>query len=171
MNAFKSVFGFYPRSHAAAGWQINAHGLELEREYGLDYASDTRGATPFWPLLAHGEVGCAQLPTTLPTFDELLGANGVDEHNIAESIFRRSVESAHPTLQVFTLHAELEGMLLLDAFEQLLERWRSAGARIVRMAKIHEQSLLAPMSRDPVALGEVEGRSGTLAVQGGAARP
>ncbi len=31
-------------------------------------------------------------------------------------------------LQVFTLHAELEGMLLLDAFESLLVKWRESGA-------------------------------------------
>ena len=35
MDAFERVFGFPPQSHAAAGWQINPHGLELEREFGL----------------------------------------------------------------------------------------------------------------------------------------
>ena len=30
MNAFKKVFGFFPKSHAAAGWQVNAYALELE---------------------------------------------------------------------------------------------------------------------------------------------
>jgi len=50
MQAFQQVFGF-AQTHAAAGWQINAYGLELEREYALDFASDTRGRTPFWPLL------------------------------------------------------------------------------------------------------------------------
>ncbi len=49
MEAFERVFGFAPQSHAAAGWQINAHGLELEQEYGLRYASDTRGGPPFFP--------------------------------------------------------------------------------------------------------------------------
>ncbi len=73
MNAFERVFGYYPKSHAAAGWQINAHALELEREYGLSFASDTRGQTPFWPMLPARRSSCPQLPTTLPTFDELLG--------------------------------------------------------------------------------------------------
>src|SRR5450432_4025051 len=52
LAAFERVFGFAPRSHAAAGWQINACGLELEREHGLLYASDTRGTAPFLPQLA-----------------------------------------------------------------------------------------------------------------------
>ena len=82
LSAFERVFGFLPQSHAAAGWQINAHGLELEREYGLRYASDTRGSAPFFPLLARGPSPCPQLPTTLPTFDELLGRDQIDESSI-----------------------------------------------------------------------------------------
>ena len=81
LHAFERVFGFLPQSHAAAGWQINAHVLELEREYGLRYASDTRGGAAFSPLLADGPSTCPQLPTTLPTFDELLGRDGVEEAN------------------------------------------------------------------------------------------
>ncbi|HEY0745213.1 MAG TPA: polysaccharide deacetylase family protein [Steroidobacteraceae bacterium] len=168
MQAFKSVFGFYPKSHAAAGWQLNAYALELEREYGLHFASDTRGRTPFWPMLTQGRSTCLQLPTTLPTFDELLGREGVDETNIAEAVFRLSdhggARGSNP-LHVFTLHAELEGMLLRGSFESLLTKWQAAGARITRMARIHELGLLQPMPDQPVVMGEVPGRSGLLAIQ------
>ena len=92
------MFGFLPESHAAAGWQINAHGLELEREYGLRYASDTRGGPAFFPLLADGASSCPQIPTTLPTFDELLGRDGIDESNIADAVFRLSAGAAQPAL-------------------------------------------------------------------------
>ena len=168
MNAFKQVFGFFPTSHAAAGWQINAHALELEREYGLKYASDTRGQTPFWPLLEGGRSSCPQLPTTLPTFDELLGREGIDESTIAEAVFRLSEKSAASSadpLQVFTLHAELEGMLLLDSFESLLTQWQAAGVTIARMAAIHQQAIQRPLPDQTVIMGEVPGRSGLLAIQ------
>ena len=104
------MFGFLPQSHAAAGWQINAHGLELEQEYGLRYASDTRGGPPFLPVLAQGISTCPQLPTTLPTFDEILGRDGVDESTIAQYVFQLSAVAAEvpDNLQAFTLHAELE---------------------------------------------------------------
>jgi undecaprenyl phosphate-alpha-L-ara4FN deformylase len=161
MNAFKKVFGFFPESHAAAGWQINAHALELEREYGLRYASDTRGYAPFWPLLNAARSSCPQLPTTLPTFDELLGREGIDESNIADAILGHCGDG----LQVFTLHAELEGMLLLDAFEALLGKWQAAGVKITRMATIRELSLTGPMPDQTVIRGEVPGRSGLLAIQ------
>jgi undecaprenyl phosphate-alpha-L-ara4FN deformylase len=166
LTAFERVFGFAPQSHAAAGWQINAHGLELEREYGLRYASDTRGGAPFFPVLAQGISTCPQLPTTLPTFDEILGLDGVDESSIADAEFRLSAAAADPlgeTLQVFTLHAELEGMRLLDAFESLLLKWRESGASIMRMAKIHELAMRRPLPARAVGLGEVAGRSGLLA--------
>jgi undecaprenyl phosphate-alpha-L-ara4FN deformylase len=191
MNAFKQVFGFFPPSHAAAGWQINAHALELEREYGLTYASDTRGRTPFWPRIKGGRSTCPQLPTTLPTFDELLGRDGIDESTIADAVFRLCEPSQHgggngpsggnalsgknslsaesapsgEPLHVFTLHAELEGMLLLDAFESLLRKWQAAGAHITRMAGIRELSLQQPLPDQTVVMGEVPGRSGLLAMQ------
>jgi undecaprenyl phosphate-alpha-L-ara4FN deformylase len=172
MRAFERVFGFFPRSHAAAGWQINAHALELEREYGLQYASDTRGQSPFWPMLEGGRSSCPQLPTTLPTFDELLGRDGVEESTIADAVFRLSEKRAATNgatsenrLQVFTLHAELEGMRLLDAFESLLTQWLAAGATLTRMATIHQQAIQRPMPDQTVLMGEVPGRSGLLAIQ------
>jgi undecaprenyl phosphate-alpha-L-ara4FN deformylase len=168
IESFQRVFGFPPQSHAAAGWQINAHGLELEQEYGLRYASDTRGGPPFLPALARGASTCPQLPTTLPTFDEILGVDGVDESSIAEAVFRLSTTADAATgdasTQVFTLHAELEGLLLLDAFESLLVKWRESGASITRMAEIHESALQRPLPTRAVVMGEVAGRSGLLAV-------
>jgi undecaprenyl phosphate-alpha-L-ara4FN deformylase len=170
--AFERVFGCLPQSHAAAGWQINAYALDLEREYGLRYASDTRGGPAFFPSLAGGASNCPQLPTTLPTFDELLGRDGVDESNIAEALFDLSAAAADPTLQVFTLHAELEGMRLLDAFESLLLKWHAAGATVTRMAAIHSHAMQRPLPTRAVIEGEIPGRSGLLAVQApGAASP
>jgi undecaprenyl phosphate-alpha-L-ara4FN deformylase len=168
LEAFNRVFGFLPQSHAAAGWQINEYGLELEREHGLRYASDTRGGPPFLPVLAQGISPCPQLPTTLPTFDEILGVDGIDESTLADAVFRLSATAAPAAVndpQVFTLHAELEGMLLLGAFESLLVKWREAGAEITRMAKVHELALRRPLPARLVVMGEVAGRSGRLAVQ------
>jgi undecaprenyl phosphate-alpha-L-ara4FN deformylase len=165
LAAFERVLGFAPESHAAAGWQINRHALQLEQTYGLRYASDTRGGPPFLPSLDTGVSTCPQLPTTLPTFDELLGQGGVNESNIAETVFELSRTAADPTLQVFTLHAELEGLLLLDAFEALLLKWRRAGARVVRMATILGLASRQALPVRAVVEGQIAGRSGLLAVQ------
>jgi len=171
LAAFERVFGFLPKSHAAAGWQINDHALRLEAEHGLAYASDTRvlageerTASPFQPLLAGGGGGCLQLPTTLPTFDELLGVDGIDEAGVAASVYARSAVVPACGLHVFTLHAELEGLLLLDAFEDLLVKWRASGARITRMADLATIARARSWPQREVRLGEIPGRSGKLAV-------
>jgi peptidoglycan/xylan/chitin deacetylase (PgdA/CDA1 family) len=170
LRAFERIFGSPPESHAAAGWQINAHALALEQEYGLRYASDTRGGPAFRPMVNGGASTCVQLPTTLPTFDELLGQGGIDEPSIADAVFDLSAAAVDSELQVFTLHAELEGMLLLDAFEALLLKWRSAGAAIVRMAAIHSLATKRELPVRAVIQGEIPGRSGLLAVQAPAMR-
>jgi undecaprenyl phosphate-alpha-L-ara4FN deformylase len=85
-------------------------------------------------------------------------------------VFALSAAAADPALQVFTLHAELEGMLLLDAFEALLLKWRSAGAVIVRMAAIHALATRRELPVRAVIQGEIPGRSGLLAVQAPATR-
>jgi peptidoglycan/xylan/chitin deacetylase (PgdA/CDA1 family) len=163
LDAFRDVFGELPQSHAAAGWQINDQALQLEQEHGLKYASDTRGREPFYPLCPWGTSSCVQLPTTLPTFDELLGRDGVTEANVADAVFALSTAN-DLDLQVFTLHAELEGMLLLDAFESLLAQWRRAGAAVTRMATVHAEALRRTPAARPVTLGEIPGRSGVLAM-------
>jgi hypothetical protein len=120
-------------------------------------------------MLPQGPSSCLQLPTTLPTFDELLGQGGIDESNIAEAVLRLSGQGAgtQPAndLHVFTLHAELEGMRLLDAFESLLKSWQAAGAKITRMAAIHELGLQRPVPDQAVIMSEIPGRSGLLAMQ------
>lgn len=166
MEAFERVCGYPPQSHAAAGWQINQHALELEREFGFKYASDTRGAEAFFPRLAAGPSPCPQIPTTLPTFDELLGREGTQESNIADAVFRLSATAPlKRTPHVFTLHAELEGGKLHDAFESLLVKWRDAGARLASMADVHSMVLKDSLPTRAVVLGEIPGRSGTLAME------
>lgn len=168
LAAYREVFGVPPVSHAAAGWQMNEHALRLEADHGLQYASDTRGTEPFFPQLSSGVSPCLQLPTTLPTFDELLGRDGIDEGNIADAVFERIAAAPPGVAQVFTLHAELEGMLLLGAFDQLLERCRRGGARLTRLATINEWARQREPRVAPVVMAELPGRSGLLATQGAA---
>jgi undecaprenyl phosphate-alpha-L-ara4FN deformylase len=138
-NRFVAIFGAPPITHGAAGWQMNGHAFEQIDAWGM------------------------QLPTTLPTLDEVLGVDGVDEHNVAASILKRTENNPHD--QVFTLHAELEGQKLAPIFEQLLDGWRAQGHTFATMGDYH-----ATLDRDtlpsyPVTWGEIPGRSGELIVQ------
>ncbi|NCC39504.1 MAG: 4-deoxy-4-formamido-L-arabinose-phosphoundecaprenol deformylase [Gammaproteobacteria bacterium] len=165
-QAFEAVFGVAPRVHGAAGWQINPHALRLETELGLDYASDTRGRWPFYPLLEHGRRStCPQLPTTLPTLDELIGREGLTEQNVAERVLAES-RVARPHGHVYTLHAELEGMRLLPVMETLIERWRAEGRAMGALRDRYESLDLARLPTHRIESQSVPGRSGLLAVQG-----
>ena len=163
--AFTAVFGEPPRSHAAAGWQINPHVLELEEEFALSYASDTRGAQPFYPTMGTVHGRCVQIPTTLPTFDELIGVDGRDARAAAEEVLR--ITRVSPcAAHVFTLHAELEGMQLLPHFEWLLRSWLEEGCAVIAMRELAAHLPESELPQNVVALEPVPGRSGLLAVQG-----
>jgi undecaprenyl phosphate-alpha-L-ara4FN deformylase len=162
---FGEVFGKAPKTFGAAGWQINAHVLKLQEQFGFDYASDTRGHCPFLPAMGGLVFTVPQLPSTLPTLDELVGVDGVTVANVTQHLLKLT-EQAPPQGHVYTLHAELEGMALLPVFEHLLAGWKDQGYELVATremaAKLDRRSL--PVHE--VIMGEIPGRSGTLALQG-----
>ncbi len=162
---FEEVFGVPAKVHGAAGWQTNAHALRKTQRLGFDYCSDTRGTRPFIPVCAGEAVDCPQLPTTLPTLDELIGADGIDASNVAQAVL--SLTARPPANgHVYTLHAELEGGRLAPAFEQLLAGWKAQGYRLVPMREIRASLNIRSLPRNEIASGSVPGRSGTLALQG-----
>ncbi|TMH43437.1 MAG: 4-deoxy-4-formamido-L-arabinose-phosphoundecaprenol deformylase, partial [Betaproteobacteria bacterium] len=116
---FEEIFGEPARAHGAAGWQTNLHALRLTQRLGFDYCSDTRGSGPFIPVWRAEIVACPQLPTTLPTLDELIGANGLTKKNVADHVLNLTRECPAAG-HVYTLHAELEGGKLAPAFEAML---------------------------------------------------
>src|SRR6185437_13224566 len=83
---FEEVFGTKPTTFGAAGWQMNAHAFELESLHRMDYASDTRGTEPFMPEMGGRVFAVPQLPTTLPTLDELVGVDGITVDNVADHL-------------------------------------------------------------------------------------
>ncbi|MGC8517943.1 MAG: polysaccharide deacetylase family protein [Steroidobacteraceae bacterium] len=160
---FARVFGHGPATHGAAGWQMNAHVPPLQAERGMQYASDTRGRGPFVPLIGGREVPVLQLPTTLPTLDELIGREDLGGSDPIEHLLRVSAEG---TDHVFTLHAELEGGAYLEGFERLLGAWRERGVVLTDLATYASGLDRTRLPRCPIDCGRVSGRAGTLAVQG-----
>ena len=130
---------------------------------------DTRGVAPFVPLRhpaapSQRRSACPQLPTTLPTLDELIGVDGIEAEQRA-----RGAAGAHAHAlrrgHVFTLHAELEGMKLLPVLRRLLAGWRAQGYQLVSMRTLFAALDVAQPAGGPRAPGAVPGRSGVLAVQ------
>lgn len=164
LDEFVNVFGRQPSVHGAAGWQVNAHVPALEQQMGFRYASDTRGVCPFVPVMGGAEVAVPQLPTTLPTLDELIGRpdlEGIDPVDHLLALTAGDPERDH----VFTLHAELEGGAYLQSFERLLRTWRARGVRLTDLATYAGMLDINKLPRCGIVEGSVPGRSGVLALQ------
>ena len=166
-DRFENVFGDPAQTHGAAGWQMNAHAFRLTAEMGFRYCSDTRGSHPFLPVIEGQVIACPQLPTTLPTLDELIGNDGLTEDNVARHLLKltEKTQSAGP---VYTLHAELEGNRLRPVFEALLSGWRAQGYTLTSLHDYAQALDFSKLPRHLVLDSEIPGRSGTLALQGAA---
>ena len=164
-HRYTDIFGEAPRLHGAAGWQFNASAAQAEKTLGIELASDTRGAHPFVPVASDGTVlGPVQLPTTLPTLDELIGVGDLTTDNVAQHLLSLTATGARD--HVFTLHAELEGMKLLPVLRQLLAGWKAQGHELVGLETLRRQCDDRFLPRHELRMGSVPGRSGLLAMQG-----
>ena len=155
VQRYTEIFAEPPRTWGAAGWQTNVHAARFQERFA--YASDTRGRHPFQPAWNGARVGCPQIPTTLPTLDELIGLH---DDPVAH-LLSLTAKGNH----VFTAHAELEGGKLAPLFERLLAGWKAQGYEPVSTETLF-RNLPARLPACEVVYGEVPGRSGTLALQG-----
>lgn len=176
---FRAIFGRKPQTHGAAGWQMNPHAFAQLDAFGIAYASDTRAmlsesgaltdpdAGPYRLQISGQTLPCIQLPTTLPTLDELLGRtiNGavITLSNIADTLLKLTQS---PRDHVYTLHAELEGQKLGPIFEQLLLGWQAQGYDCISMAQLHQKIKDITLPTHPFSWAELPGRSGQLVVPG-----
>ena len=164
-NQFANIFREPAKVHGAAGWQMNPHAIRMTQRLGFDYASDGRGTHPFMPVWNAEIVHCPQLPTTLPTLDELIGLDGITEDNVHQHLLELT-RNPPATGHVFTLHAEMEGMKLAPAFDRLLTGWKAQGYELLSLRSMRDALDPARLPRHELAMGEIPGRSGTLLVQG-----
>ncbi len=159
---FTEVFGYRPTVHGAAGWQMPDAALLAEADLGFTLASDTRGGTPFLPVVGGRTLDVLQVPTTLPTLDEILG--GDDEAGRDPIGWLLKLTAAAPGDHVYTLHAELEGRRLLADFDRLLAGWREQGYTFTTLSELAAGLDRTALPRRVVREGTVPGRSGNLAV-------
>ena len=110
--------------------------------------------------------GVLQIPTTLPTLDELVGVNGMQAGDATRRIFELS-RADGPRHHVFTLHAELEGGAYVAEFETLLRAWQESGLTFRTLGDVALAIEPTSLRTSRIRFGAMEGRSGTLALQAG----
>ena len=158
------VFGTEAHTAGAPGWQSNARSRQVYDEANLLYSSDTRGAFPFFPRIDGRVFQTLEIPSTLPTFDELLGRPEYPTDKLV-SHYLSLLREDRPN--VFTIHAEIEGMGHRTLFRALLTACRERGVEFIRLDGLARE-LLANRDAIPVCdqrMAEIDGRSGLVATQ------
>ena len=161
---FERIFTENALTAASPGWQANEKTLQTYDDAGLIYASDCRGLFPFLPRIKGKTFKALQIPTTLPTLDELLGNPEFPLEQIAQH-YLALLKTDHPN--VMTVHPEIEGMNYLPWFRNFLLAIKKE-VNFVTLENIAQKTLQSANQEVPVCdleQGSVPGRSGFLAVQ------
>jgi undecaprenyl phosphate-alpha-L-ara4FN deformylase len=164
---FARIFGEPARTAGAAGWQSNALSREAYDEADLLYASDTRGSSPYLPRIEGRTFRTPEIPTTLPTLDELMGRPEFPDASLASHLLSLLSPSR---LNVLTIHAEIEGMGRRRIFRDFLAACRSAGVEFVRLGAEAKRLASSGLPACQQLMLPIDGRSGLVATQGVAAR-
>jgi peptidoglycan/xylan/chitin deacetylase (PgdA/CDA1 family) len=163
LNVYRELTGVDTRSFAAPGWMINPYVLRCFQEKGLAYSSDTRGTAPFYPEMAGEKFKILQIPTTLPTLDEVVGIAGTDAPTLTEYYLKSLTDG----LNVLTIHTEIEGKRWTGFLEGFIEGTLECGftcKRLIDIANEYKENLHVPVYR--IEYGFVDGRAGEVCVQG-----
>jgi len=113
-----------PTCYAVPGWKCNEQVLMEKEKFPFRYNSDCRGHSVFLPLAQGKLLSQPQVPVTLPTYDEVIGRNGVCDENYNDHILSLIKPGS---LNVLTIHAEVEGIVCLQIFDEFLCKAASKG--------------------------------------------
>jgi len=153
------ILGRRVQCSAAAGWKCTGDVLLEKNAFHFLYNSDCRGHDIFRPVV-DGVTCTPQVPVTLPTYDELIGQNGISDANYNE----RLLSLIRPDrLNVLTIHAEVEGIARADLFVDFLRHAQARRVRFVPLGDLLPQEQAIPA--DTIETKPIAGREGNVCWQ------
>lgn len=163
-DAYLACEGPVPVPLATPGWQVNPTLLTALSDQRFRFSSITRGKLPYLPQLQGVRSAIPEVPTTLPTVDELLRRPGVSTDNVHQYLY---AESQHvlPAGHVFAASAEQEGLGRLALMEKLLVMWKGYDGSVRALGDLLNEIDLATLPRHRIGWGTVEGGQGHVAMQ------
>ncbi|MGN2436750.1 4-deoxy-4-formamido-L-arabinose-phosphoundecaprenol deformylase [Pseudomonas syringae] len=160
VDCLSDILGHPVLCSAAAGWRADQRIVQAKQAFGFRYNSDCRGTSLFRPLLIDGGPGAPQIPVSLPTFDEVIGPQLQPQAFNGYILDRFTAQR----LNVYTLHAEVEGIIMADGFRQLLKQAHARGIRFSPLGTLLPESF-EQLPCAQVVRGTLPGREGWLGVQ------
>jgi undecaprenyl phosphate-alpha-L-ara4FN deformylase len=154
------ILGRPPACSAVPAWKCNDLVLVEKEKFFFDYNSDCRGTSVFLPLVEGRQLSQPQIPVTLPTYDEVIGHNGVLNSNYNEYMLSLIKREA---LNVLTIHAEVEGIACLEMFDRFIKMAQSRDASFIPLGTLLKDS--PTPSRAAIITKEIPGRDGWVSYQ------
>jgi undecaprenyl phosphate-alpha-L-ara4FN deformylase len=155
------ILGRHPDCFAAPAWRITPQALQVLDKFPFQYTSVCRGHSIFRPIVDGLQLHHPEVPTTLPTYDELIGRQCTPESYNAILLDMIRPER----LNVLTIHAEVEGISCLPLFRDFLDQAGRRNITIVPLGQILAQTEI--IEEGGISRAEVAGRDGWLASQEG----
>jgi undecaprenyl phosphate-alpha-L-ara4FN deformylase len=162
-ETLENATGAFPTCAASPGWKTTPQVLLSREEFPFQFNSDCRGETVFYPLVENRVLSQLQIPNTLPTYDEVIGQNGISDENYNAFLISQLRPDA---LNVLTIHAEVEGIARAQLFEDFLQMTLAAGHEFCALGALREYS--RPDAGAPTAAivpQVLAGREGWVAAQ------
>ena len=159
--ALTQFLGRQPDCSAAPGWKCNDATLLAKAQLPFRYNSDVRGTSIFRPLVSGQPLAQPQIPTTLPTYDEVIGRDGLTNANYNAALLAQLTPGA---LNVLTIHAEVEGILCHDMFRAFLADVLRRGWKVLPLGALLPADL-ATLPAGRIIPFTQSGREGWIATQ------
>jgi undecaprenyl phosphate-alpha-L-ara4FN deformylase len=157
---WEEIFGESPTAAGNPGWQLSKEWLDYVDTLNFSYRSDCRGKDFGYPEIDGKVYKTLQIPTTLPTYDEIIGCNGVTESNYNDYI----ISLIEPgKLNVLTIHSEVEGIVCFDQFRRFTEKCFARNIKIFPLCDIYKR-IKDTKNILNIEFKEIPGREGDLAV-------
>jgi peptidoglycan/xylan/chitin deacetylase (PgdA/CDA1 family) len=163
-EVYRAIVGEPSRSFAAPGWRTNDAALLALDAMALDYRSDTRGRSPYRCVVNGKVLATPEIPTTLPTLDEVMGRPDLPDANALVNFYLGLCKN--DALNVHTIHAETEGAGQLESFTALVRALKDRGAKFVQLREVASRLDRAELPACEVIRSTLRGRAGWVSAQG-----